>query len=220
MVYEWTSERIAALTKAELNQLRENAIDRGMIEVAECCMYELDKRRPVRKGVRGNASVFRTRITRVLEKDAAELLSGVADNLTKRYDLSKATAKSLSVGCKRFIPHSLTDKQGRAKVGGAQRDGTAIFDRYISYRIRDEVYALTALMLGGDESPRYQVTGTDRLIQNGIPIQVLRPHLKENDVTFLTSCGLEFELFEEASVYFEDLFCRLSLDAPQIKRKN
>ncbi len=55
----------------------------------------------------------------------------LAHQLTSRYDLSPEKARVLSEGTKRFIPHRLTDAKGGAKVGGAQKSGLVVFDRYI-----------------------------------------------------------------------------------------
>ena len=210
MKYTWTPERIAALEKGELKNLLQNALERGNLEIATLCESELNRRPSTGRALKGNASDLRTKETRRMEANAAEMLVSVAADLTKRFDLSPALAKALSEGSKKFRAHSLTDKAGRAKVGGAQRQGKVIFDRYISYRIRDDVCALTVIMFADNVgTPHYQVVGSERLIKNSTPTRELRPFLAEGELSTLTPVGKEFPSFDESAVYFDELIQRL-----------
>lgn len=213
MTYAWTPERIAALDKVELKNLHLNAVERGNSEIASLCQSELDRRPSTGRSPKGNASDLRTKETRRMETNAAEMLKEVAADLLKRFDLSPAKATALSEGTKKFRAHSLTDKAGRAKVGGAQRQGRVIFDRYISYRIKDDVCALTVIMFADDVgTPHYQVVGSERLIDDSIPTSQLRPFLTEDDLSSLTPVGREFETFEEARVVYEKTIHKIVSD--------
>ena len=218
MKYTWTPERIAALEKGELKNLLQNALERGNLEIATLCESELNRRPSTGRALKGNASDLRTKETRRMEANAAEMLVSVAADLTKRFDLSPALAKALSEGSKKFRPHSLTDKAGRAKVGGAQRQGKVIFDRYISYRIREDVCALTVMMFADDaETPHYQVVGSERLIDDSTPTLKLRPFIAKGELSSLTPAGREFADFASATKFFVSIFERLTDQYPSLK---
>lgn len=218
MKYTWTPERIAALEKVELKNLHQNAVQRGNLEIATLCESELNRRPSTGRAPKGNASDLRTKETRRMEANAAEMLASVAADLTKRFDLSPALAKALSEGSKQFRAHSLTDKAGRAKVGGAQRQGKVIFDRYISYRIREDVCALTVMMFADDvETPHYQVVGSERLIDHSTPTLELRPFIADGELSSLTPVGREFPDFAEATKFFVSIIERLTDQYPRLK---
>ena len=142
----WTVEKIATLSLAELKNLLENATRKGNQEVVTLCEAELSSRKPKPKAAfampEGFVRVTRTALGKSLESDVSDLLVGVAKELAAKYDLGPEKARSLSLGTKRFIPHKLLDGKGNAKTGGAQKKGQVVFDRYISYRLQDDLYAL------------------------------------------------------------------------------
>ena len=138
------------------------------------------------------------------------MLQVVAAELQRKYDLSPARARTLSEGTKKFIPHNLTDKSGKAKVGGAQRQGRVIFDRYISYRVRDDVCALSVIMLTEEpDVPQYQVIGSAALIKDGKPTIELRPFLDASELSALTPVGRDFQTFDAASKYYFDIISKI-----------
>ena len=151
----WTVEKIATLSLSEVKNLLENANRKGNLEVVSLCEAELISRKPISKAAfalpEGFIRVARTAVGKSLESDVSELLVGVAKELAAKYDLGPEKARSLSLGTKRFIPHKLLDKKGNAKTGGAQKAGRVVFDRYISYRLRDDNYALVGILLDGDD---------------------------------------------------------------------
>jgi hypothetical protein len=153
-----------------------------------------------------------------MEANAAEMLALVAADLTKHFDLSPALATALSAGSKQFRWHSLTDKAGRAKVGGAQRQGKVIFDRYISYRIKEDVCALTVMMFADDVgTPHYQVVGSERLINDSTPTLELRPFIVGGELSSLIPVGRRFSDFIQATNFFVSIFDQLSEQFPVLK---
>jgi hypothetical protein len=220
MAFVWTPEKIAALSTAELNSLYKNASDAKRAEIVTICEAELLARKPVKKpsfnAPEGFVPVVRTALTKKLELDAVEMIVQLANDLKKTYDFDTEKARSLSADAKHFIPHRLLDAKGSAKVGGAQKQGRVAFDRYISYRLKDEVYALIAILFDSDDqkSVRYQVFGPPRLLENFAPLAEVRPYLMDDEVIGKSSGGEEFDNFEEAANRFRWLIEQV---APKLK---
>lgn len=209
MTIDWTDERLETLTTPELKQLAENALARGNEEIRSRCLAVIDSRKPKRvvpAGMpEGFVRVARTVVGKRLELDVVELLVETGNKLLGKYDLSTEKARSLSLGIKGFRPHTFLDSKGSAKVGGAQKQGRVIFDRYISYRLRDEVYALLGILLEGEEQigVRYQVLGPERLLTNYRPLNEIRPYLLDGESIGISPGGEEFRTYKEAAERFE-----------------
>jgi hypothetical protein len=97
----------------------------------------------------------------------------------------------------------LLDGKGNAKTGGAQKAGRVVFDRYISYRLRDDNYALVGILLDGDDEAgvRYQVLGPSTILTNFKPLNELRPYLIDIKIG-IHSGGEEFYSFDAAAARF------------------
>jgi hypothetical protein len=204
----WTADRLALLSLVDLKQLAANAEDRANSEVFALCQNEIQARKPKPKTSvnlpDGFVKAARSAIAKSLERNAVDLLVQLANRLNEKFDLSREKARALSPDTKRFIPHRLTDAKGSAKVGGAQKSGLVVFDRYISYRLGDQIYALLVLLREGDEvsSVQYQVAGPADILNNARPISELRPYLPEGATIGLTDFVEEFDNFDEASERF------------------
>jgi hypothetical protein len=204
----WTEDKITELSLVDLKNLLENANRKGNQKVATLCEAELIARKPKPKSTfampEGFIRVARTAVGKSLENDVSDLLVGVAKELSAKYDLGPEKARSLSLGTKRFIPHKLLDKKGNAKTGGAQKAGRVVFDRYISYRLRDDNYALVGILLDGDDEAgvRYQVLGPSSLLSNYRLFKDLRPYLLDGETLGGNLGGEEFDNFEEASARY------------------
>lgn len=211
MALIWTPEKISKLSLEEVKRLAENAKLRSNEEVVALCQTELQARKPKPKASsslpEGFVKAARSAIAKNLERDAVDLLVHLADQLTSRYDLSSERARALSEGTKRFIPHRLTDAKGSAKVGGAQKSGLVVFDRYISYRLKGQIYALLALLREGDDvtNVQYQVVGPKEILTNARHISELRPYLPQGTSIGLTEYAEEFNNFAEAAERFSFL---------------
>lgn len=192
MAIIWTQDRIANLTTPELDNLCKNAIRANKIEVIEWCEAELEKRTPL------------TKKYKILQEDAVDSIVKLANKLMEIYDFDTEKARSLSEGSKHFIPHRLLDEKGSAKVGGAKMRGKVVFHRYISYRLKNEVYSLVAILFESepDTQLKYQVIGPSRLLDNFSPIADIRPYLDVNEKVGFFEGGEEFDNFEEAANRF------------------
>jgi hypothetical protein len=207
MAIDWTDEKLAALTMRELEQLAVNAEAKGRVDISEACRRVIEARKPKRAIPVGLPSDFvpvaRNAVTRKLEREVIELLRQTAQKLLLKYDFDREKARALSEGSTRFMPHSLLDRKGNPKTGGAQKQGRVYFDRYISYRLRDEVYALLAILLEGEAGVRYQVLGPERLLTNYIPLKDIRPYLLEGESIGVSPGGEEFTNYRDAAERFE-----------------
>ena len=204
----WSAERISALSLSDVKSLAENALSKGNQEVVSLCEAELLARKPTPKSAfalpEGFVKVTRTAVSRTLEKDVCELLEGFANELLTIYDFSAEKARSLSTDTKRFAPHNLLAAKGKAKTGGFQKSGRVVFDRYISYRLKNDVYALVCLLIDGDDESgiRYIVLGSPNVLPNFKPLQELRPELQDGEKIGLSAGGEEFDNFKYASTRF------------------
>jgi hypothetical protein len=204
----WTVEKIAALSLAEVKNLLENANRKGNQEVVSLCEAELISRKPKPNAAfalpEGFVKVTRTAVSKMLEKDVCELLEDFANELSTKYDFGAEKARSLSVDTKRFAPHELLAAKGKAKTGGFQKSGRVVFDRYISYRLKNDVYALVCLLIDGEDESgvRYLVLGSPNVLPNFRPLQELRPELLDGEKIGLSAGGEGFDNFKEASARF------------------
>ena len=190
MAINWTKEKINELTAQEITALQENARVRGNAEVVSWCDEILATKKPIRKA-------RTTSTTKTLEAECSHQLSELAKHLSSKYDLTAETATKKSEGVKGFRPHSLTAKNGQAKLGGEQRTGRVAMDRYISYRLKNDIVSLTAWLESKEdtENLKWQVRG---------PATCFGPLDGEN--IFLDESGTvlnEFIEFSESSDKFE-----------------
>jgi hypothetical protein len=211
MAKDWTKDRIASLSLEQIKSLATNAQKKEEFEIVKMCEAELLARKPPPKQSRhvpeGFIKVERSHNARRLEKVFAEQLVELARKLEIRYNFSTEKARSLSLGTKRFKPHSLLSSKGKAKVGGAQRAGYVVFDRYISYRIKDNLFALIALLVSGEDhsTVQFQVVGPPEILKRAQPISELRSYLSDGESIGLTRFAEEFDNFQEAEDQFINL---------------
>lgn len=207
MSIQWSKERIEALTTTEVQALRENAISKGFGDVASTCDEVLLTRKPIRKsGGSRSASP-----TKTLEADCAKKLGDLAAYICSKYDLSAETATKLSQGVKGFKAHQVTDKNGKAKLGGDQRTGKVAIDRYISYRLGNEPVAMAAWLASHDseEGLLWQVLGSEKHFEKSDSISQMRSYASDKDGG-LYKCGLNFNNFSEAASLFEEIISKLT----------
>lgn len=213
----FTDEQLERLDRPELENLRTNALRlavEGRVDkqVANDVVVRIDARlkliRPKRAG--GKKSVGTS-----LERRVAEALGKVAVELNGRYDLSRETARKLSVGTKHFQPHSLTDPKGDGKTGGSMKGGRMQIDRYISYRVRDSVACVAYLLFPGEseDQGRYLVLVTDDMTQEGVPLNDFVP--PDNEYGWSPGFRdrmrvLPFPDLEAAAECYEALIARLA----------
>jgi hypothetical protein len=201
----WTPGRIGGLTTQEVKNLYENATVRGGVEIAEMCRLELEARKTKSKPKfqlpEGFSKIARTSISRKLEGEADDLLVALANELLLKYDLTAKRAKELSEGTKGFKVHELLNEKGVSKIGAVQKAGLVAFDRFISYRLKDEAYALLCLLTDSNTSTgtQHQVFGPSRLLDRFVPLDELRPYpLNQISIGIYTG-GESFDTFQEAA---------------------
>jgi hypothetical protein len=204
----WTSEKISALSLQDVKNLLENATAKNNEELVSLCNADLISRKPKAKPIVGMPDGFvrvaRSERSKLKEADVSHLLVELANKLSLRFDFSTEKARALSVGHKRFIPHKLLDSKGKAKTGGAQKAGRVVFDRYISYRLQDDVFALLGILFNEEDEAgvRFQVLGPSTLLTNFRPLKEIRPYLMDGEKIGITPGGEEFSNFEEAATRF------------------
>jgi alkylhydroperoxidase/carboxymuconolactone decarboxylase family protein YurZ len=219
MTNAWTTERIEALSTLDIKQLRANALVRKNALVVEMCDQVLEGRRAKPKATRssgisrakGIPKKERSSRARELEKTVAKQLADFAATSLAAYDLSKKTARELSANTKHFIAHGLTSANGQAKIGGSQRLNETVFDRYISYRLNDSIYALSCVLIDGDnpDDILYQVIAPKELLASPEEIAATRPYM---DV--LGAVGPKhlqtFEGFGEACFFYNKVMDKIA----------
>lgn len=200
---DWTDERIAALSDQDLKNLLDNAERKSAADIAERCRAELARRDAARPR---RAAKPRSGL-KEFEREMAERLAAVGRAAAERYDLSEETAKAKSAGVKGFKAHRLLDSRGTAKLGGAQRDGSAAIDRYISYRRGNDVVSL-GVWLPKDtpvEQHEFRVTAPVGLVEGG----EARPGAGERDSLSPRECHA-FKDLDSAAAAFDRALARVA----------
>ncbi len=203
MALIWTKEKVTELTVQEISALQENARVRGSSEIVDLCTEVLATKNPIRKARTSSA-------TKTLEIECSQQLSEFAVQLSNKFDLSTETAAEKSKGTKGFRPHKLASKDGQAKLGGQQRTGKVGIDRYISYRLKNDLVSFGAWLVTKDspEELVWQVLGPKRFLENFKSLKELCPILFDADV-FDDVGGEEFIDFNRASERFEEVIAKL-----------
>jgi len=202
MAISWTKEKINELTAQEILALQGNARVRGNSEIMDLCTEVLATKKPLRKARTAST-------TKTLEAECSHQLSELASQLSSKFDLSAETAAKKSEGVKGFRPHKLTSKDGQAKLGGQQRTGKVGIDRYISYRVKNDLVSLGAWLISKDSPDElvWQVLGPQRFFENFKLIKESYPSLFD---TSHEVGGEEFIDFQKASERFEEVISKLT----------
>jgi len=212
----WTPERIAALTTQEVKDLASNALERGRSDVADLCQQELLARKPKPNPKfqlpEGFIKATRNSRSKRLESEADSALVTLAKELLDAFDLSAKTAKQLSEGVKGFKAHELLSAKGVSKSGAAQTLGVVAFDRFISYRLKDEAYALLCLLVDSEESAniQYQVFGPQRLLDRYVTLEELRPYPMDQISIGIYTGGEAYATFNEGAERFRWLISQVA----------
>jgi hypothetical protein len=176
---DWSDERLAALADKDLKTLLENAERKSATDLVVKCTAELEKRDAAkpRKGPKPRTEL------KEFEHNVSGEIAAVGKQMAEKYDLSEQTAKAKSAGVKGFRSHKLLDAQGYAKLGGSQRDGTVAVDRYISYRLGNDIVTLGVWLLKDApiDSHEFHVSGPAAMIEGGKSFSEVRPGISEKD---------------------------------------
>jgi hypothetical protein len=175
---EWSDDRIAALSDQHLKNLLVNAERKSEAGLMAQCQAEIEKRNAAKPR---KASKPRTEV-KEFEHDMSGQLAAIGKEMAAKYDLSEETAKAKSAGVKGFRSHKLLDRQGYAKLGGSQRDGSVAVDRYISYRLGNDIVTL-GVWLAKDapiEAHEFHVSGPATMVEGGEPTLEARSGISES----------------------------------------
>lgn len=204
---DWTDERVSALSDQELKNLLANAERKGVSDVIERCRAEIDKRDAARPR---KASKPRTEL-KEFEHEVSARIAEVGKAMAAKYDLSEDTAKAKSAGVKGFKSHRLLDSKGSAKLGGHQRNGSVAVDRYISYRLGNDVVSLGVWLLKDAqvESHEFHVIAPASMIEGGRPFAEVRAGF---EATELQPGRLirSFKDLDEAAAAFDSALAKIT----------
>jgi len=176
---DWSDDRIAALSNQDLENLLVNAERKAADAVVAQCKAEIEQRDAAKPR---KTAKPRTEI-KEFEHDISGQLAAVGKEMAAKYDLSEETAKAKSAGVKGFRSHKLLDAKGYAKLGGHQRDGTVAVDRYISYRLGNDIVSL-GVWLPKDaplEDHEFHVGAPPAMLEGGKPFAEVRPGISDKD---------------------------------------
>jgi hypothetical protein len=204
---DWTDERVSALSDQELKNLLANAERKGVSDVIERCRAEIDKRDAAKPR---KASKPRTEL-KEFEHEVSARIAEVGKAMAAKYDLSEDTAKTKSAGVKGFKSHRLLDSKGSAKLGGHQRNGSVAVDRYISYRLGNDVVSLGVWLLKDAqvESHEFHVIAPASMIEGGRPFAEVRAGF---EATELQPGRLirSFKDLDEAAAAFDSALAKIT----------
>ncbi len=205
-MYEWTDEKLRALSDPDLKNLLANAERRCAEDLIVRCKAVLEAKNALKPRREARP---RTEI-KEFEHQMSEQLGVVGREMAEKYDLSEKTAKAKSSGIKGFRAHKLLDAKGYAKLGGMQRDGSAAIERYISYRCGDATVYLSVFL--PKDAPlsdhEFQVIAPNALLEGGKSIAEIRPPTTGKQKPPADS-GLIFKDLPSAAAAFDAALARL-----------
>jgi hypothetical protein len=206
-MYEWTDEKLEALSNPELKNLLSNAERKSADDLAAKCKAVLEARNALKPS---RVAKPRTEI-KEFEHVVSEQLAYVGKEMAGKYDLSEETAKAKSAGVKGFRAHKLLDSKGYAKLGGMQRDGSVAMERYISYRCGDQTVYLGVFLLKDAplEDHEFHVIAPKALLDGGKPIAEIRPTANEKQKQSADS-GLAFKELPAAAEAFDTALAKIT----------
>lgn len=205
---EWSEERIAALSTQDLKNLLANAERKSVDDLIAKCNAEMEKRQANKPR---SAGAKQRSPSKEFEHQMSGEIAVVGKAMAEKYDLSEETAKASSVGVKGFKAHRLLDKQGHAKLGGMQRDGSVAVDRYISYRRGKDIVSLSVFLLKDQpvEEHEFQVIAPLTLLEGGKPVAEIRPTATEAQKQSADG-GLSFKDLPSAAEVFDKVLAKIT----------
>lgn len=214
--HNWTPEKIAEFTYSALVDMKQKAIANDAHDVLAMCEFELSKRPPP-PPVDPNARKARATGTRkngrapsivAAEKELDAALAKLGKSLLEIYDLSSKTAKKLSEGFK-YHPHSFT---GAPKVGGAKLLGRVAVNKALSYRLKEDVFAIAGVIEFNEpaESISFMVLAPKEFLSNPTLLRELIPSLQEEDDLGNISVGQHFNNFDDAAELYASIIERVA----------
>ena len=214
--HKLTPEIIAEYPYSAVLDMKQKAIDNDHKDVLEWCEFELSKR-PVPAPVDPNARKPRASGTRkngrapsivAAEKELDASLERLGKSLLEKYDLSPKTAKKLS-GDSKYHPHTFS---GKPKVGGAKLLGRVAVNKALSYRLKEDVFAIGGVIEFNEpaENISFMVLAPEEFLSNPSSLMELIPSLKEEDDLGNISVGQRFNSFDDAADFYASIIERVA----------
>lgn len=172
-------------------------------EIADRPLFNAGKARPRRADGTGEPS---------LDTQIGRRIADLAHDIAKSFDLSEAAATKLSEGVKGFKAHKALGSDGLAKTGGLKKEGKAQISRLTSYRVREEIIALEAILLKGaaPDALRYLVRAPKAKMPRGLPLADVMKELAGTDAAKAVAHFIAYEDFDEAAKHYRDLIAQLA----------
>ena len=214
VTHKYTAESFQKMPYEDVVSILKRAEERGAKDVCEWCKAELTRREPPPFQKHAPCAFESESSVREFEKQACEVLRSFAFELEKKFDFSEERASLLSKKKNsNFRAHKFLSTSAQPKTGGKAKDGSYSIDRYISWRIYDNIYSLTIIL--GKEAPaseaRYHIYAPQEDVgANYKPISDLRKHHDDNDELGLVKGGAEYKTLNEAMDAFEQLMYKVA----------
>lgn len=208
----YTPEQLKGWTDEQLKTVHGRAKEKGAVDIVTLIEAEIADRPLFNSG--------KTRARRPdggtaepsLETQIARRIADLAHDIAKSFDLSEAAATKLSEGVKGFKAHKAIGSDGLAKTGGLKKEGKAQISRLTSYRVREEIVALEAILLKGAnvDTLRYVVRAPKARMPRGLPIVDVMPELAGSDIAKAVAHFIAYEDFDEAATQYRELIAQLA----------
>lgn len=207
----YTAEQLKGWSDEQLKTLLPRARDKGAAEIVALIEAEIADR-PLFNSGKNKARRADGSGEPSLETQIARRIADLAHDIAKSFDLSEATATKLSEGVKGFKAHKALGSDGLAKTGGLKKEGKAQISRLTSYRVREEIVALEAILLKGApaEALRYVVRAPKAKMLRGLPLADAMPELAGTDAAKAVAHFMAFEEFEDAAKSYRELIAQLA----------
>jgi hypothetical protein len=207
----YTPEQLKGWTDEQLKTVLDRAREKGAAEIAALIEAEIAER-PLFSAGKARARRADGSGEPSLETQIARRIADLAHDIAKSFDLSEAAATKLSEGFKGFKAHKALGSDGMAKTGGLKKEGKAQISRLTSYRVKDEIVALEAILLKGanPDALRYVVRAPKARMPRGLPIADVMPELAGSDIAKAVAHFIAYEDFDEAANHYRDLIAQLA----------
>ena len=213
-VYGYTPEKLSAMSYKDVSSLYKQSKEKGFTRLCEWCEVEITRREPP-PFERHAPCVFQADMNPSrFQKEVCESLKSFAFDLEKKFDFSIETAESFSKSkFSRFKVHQFLGANKDPKYGGGMKSGNYAVDRYISWRLYDDIYSLTILL--AKDSPisetHYHVYAPQEALEgNYQPISELRLDLNEDDELGLVKGGIDYKTLNEAMDAYEQVMYKVA----------
>jgi hypothetical protein len=207
----YTAEQLQTWSDEQLKTVLDRAREKGADEIATAIETEIANR-PLFNAGKSRAKRVSGDGEPSQDVQIARKIAELAHDIAKSFDLSEAAATKLSEGFKGFKAHKALGSDGLAKTGGLKKEGKATIDRLTSYRVKDEIVSLTALLLKGAPSDqlRYLVRAPKSKLPRGLPLADVMAELKDTDAAKAVAHFIAYEEFDEAASIYRDLIAQLA----------